>query len=151
MKLQREPQHGALQLGSLPLKPGHTFTVQDLRSLQIRYNHDSSETVEDSLEFTATDGTNSVTFVLQVKVLPINDEVPVLAAGLKPVLSCAEGQEIVITAEYIYATDADSDNSSLAFLIARQPYHGVVLRNSVVVDGFIQADITAGIISYRHT
>lgn len=83
--------------------------------------------------------------------MPINDEVPVLVAGLKPVLSCAEGQEIVITAEYIYATDADSDNSSLAFLIARQPYHGVVLRNSVVVDRFIQADITAGIITYKHT
>lgn len=74
-----------------------------------------------------------------------------LADGLKPVLSCAEGQEIVITAEYIYATDADSDNSSLAFLIARQPYHGVVLRNGFVVDRFIQADITAGIITYKHT
>ncbi|XP_037613686.1 FRAS1-related extracellular matrix protein 1a isoform X1 [Sebastes umbrosus] len=149
--LQREPQHGALQLGGLPLKPGHALTVQDLKDLKVRYNHDSSETVEDFIEFTATDGINSVSFMLQVKVMPINDEVPVLVAGLKPVLSCAEGQEIVITAEYIYATDADSDNSSLAFLIARQPYHGVVLRNSVVIDRFIQADITAGIITYKHT
>lgn len=33
-----------------------------------RYNHDSSETEEDNIEFTATDGTNSVSFVLQVKV-----------------------------------------------------------------------------------
>ncbi|XP_018549331.2 LOW QUALITY PROTEIN: FRAS1-related extracellular matrix protein 1a [Lates calcarifer] len=151
VELQREPQHGALQLGGLLLKPGQAFTVQDLKSFKVRYNHDSSETVEDNIEFTATDGTNSVSFVLQVKVKPINDEVPVLVAGLKPVLSCAEGQEIVITAEYIYASDADSDNSSLAFLIARQPYHGVVLRNGVVVDRFIQADITAGIITYKHT
>lgn len=83
--------------------------------------------------------------------MPINDEVPVLVPGLKPVLSCAEGQEIVITAEYIYATDADSDNSSLAYLIARQPYHGVVLRNGVIVDRFIQADISAGIVTYKHT
>lgn len=82
---------------------------------------------------------------------PINDEVPALVADLKPVLSCAEGQEIVITAEFIYATDADSDNSSLTFLIARQPYHGVVLRNGVIVDRFIQADIDAGIITYKHT
>lgn len=35
---------------------------------QIRYNHDGSETVEDHIEFTATDGSNSVHFVLQVKV-----------------------------------------------------------------------------------
>lgn len=83
--------------------------------------------------------------------MPINDEVPVLVTGLKPVLSCEEGQEIVITAEYIYATDADSDNSTLAFLIARQPYHGVVLRNGVIVDRFIQADIAAGTITYKHT
>lgn len=86
-----------------------------------------------------------------LKVNPINDEVPILIAGLKPVLSCAEGQEIVITAEFIGATDADSDNSSLAFLIARQPNNGMVLRNGIEVDRFIQADITAGIISYKHT
>lgn len=83
--------------------------------------------------------------------IPVNDEVPVLVPGLKSVLSCAEGQEVVITAEYIYATDADSDNNSLAFLIARQPYHGVVLRDGVIVDRFIQADITAEIITYKHT
>lgn len=74
-----------------------------------------------------------------------------MVAGLKPVLMCAEGQEMIITAEYIYATDADSDNSSLAFLIAREPQYGVVLRNGVIVDRFIQADITTGIISYKHT
>lgn len=83
--------------------------------------------------------------------MPINDEVPVLVVGLKPVLSCAEGQEVVITAEFIYATDADSDNNSLAFLIARQPYHGVVLQRGVIIDRFIQADVTAGIITYKHT
>uniref|UniRef100_A0A671UBT3 Fras1 related extracellular matrix 1a n=1 Tax=Sparus aurata TaxID=8175 RepID=A0A671UBT3_SPAAU len=152
VELQRDPRHGALQLGGLPLKPGHVFTVQDLKSLKVRYSHDGSETVEDNIEFTATDGTNSVINVLcLVQVKPVNDEVPVLVPGLKPVLSCEEGQEIVITAEFIYATDADSDNSTLTFLIARQPYHGVVLRSGVIVDRFIQADITAGIIAYKHT
>ncbi|KAM3857595.1 FRAS1-related extracellular matrix protein 1a [Diretmus argenteus] len=149
--LRRQPQHGALQLGGLPLKPGQKFTVQDLKSLKVRYNHDGSETVQDNIDLTATDGINSVDFVLQVKVRPVNDEVPVLVAGLKPVLGCAEGQEVVITAEYIYATDADSDNGSLAYLIARQPYHGVVLRGGVVVDRFLQADIAAGIVVYKHT
>ncbi|XP_056156549.1 FRAS1-related extracellular matrix protein 1a isoform X2 [Lampris incognitus] len=151
VELRREPQHGTLQLAGFPFTPGRAFTVQDLKSLKVRYIHDSSETVEDDIEFTATDGTNSVDFVLQVKVRPVNDEVPVVVAGLRPVLGCAEGKEVVITAEYIYATDADSDNNSLAYLIARQPYHGVVLRSGVVVERFIQADVSAGIISYRHT
>lgn len=35
VQLQREPRHGALWLGNL-LKPGHVFTVQDLRSLKVR-------------------------------------------------------------------------------------------------------------------
>lgn len=82
---------------------------------------------------------------------PINDEVPVVGAGLKAGLSCAEGQEVVLTAEYIYATDRDSDNSSLSFLIVQQPHHGVVLREGAAVDRFIQADITAGIVTYKHT
>ncbi|KAJ0055746.1 hypothetical protein NL108_011334, partial [Boleophthalmus pectinirostris] len=151
LKLQKDPQHGSLQLSGAPLRPGQSFSVQDLKNTNIRYIHDGSESLEDNIELIATDGTNPVSFVLPVKVTPVNDEVPVLAAGLKPVLSCAEGDEALITAEYIYATDADSDNSSLAFLIARQPYHGVVLRSGVVVDRFSQADITAGIITYRHT
>uniref|UniRef100_A0A3B3D2I5 Fras1 related extracellular matrix 1a n=1 Tax=Oryzias melastigma TaxID=30732 RepID=A0A3B3D2I5_ORYME len=150
LQLQREPEHGVLQLNKHPLTPLQTFTMQELKSFQV-YTHDGSETIEDTIQFAATDGTNSVKFTLQVKVTPINDEIPVIVAGLKPVLQCAEGEEMVITAEYIYATDPDSNSSSLAVLIARQPYHGVVLRNGVVVDRFIQADITAGIISYRHT
>ncbi|KAM9425545.1 FRAS1-related extracellular matrix protein 1a [Pholidichthys leucotaenia] len=149
--LQQEPQHGVLLLGEVPLKPGQTFTLQDLKSLKVRYNHDSSETTGDVIKFSATDGPNFNNFVLQIEIVPINDEIPMVVAGLKPVLPCAEGEEIVITAEYIYATDADSDNSSLTFLIARQPYHGVVLRNGVVVDCFIQADIREGIITYKHT
>lgn len=36
VQLQREPQHGALQLGGLPLKAGHVFTVQDLKSFKVR-------------------------------------------------------------------------------------------------------------------
>ncbi|XP_055369067.1 FRAS1-related extracellular matrix protein 1a isoform X2 [Betta splendens] len=151
VELERGPRHGALQLGGVPLEPGQAFTVQDLKGLKVRYEHDGSETVEDSIELTATDGTNSAAFVLQVEVTPINDETPVLVAGLKPVLLCAEGQEIVITVEHIRATDADSDDGGLAFLIARQPRHGAVLRRGRVVDRFVQADVAAGIVSYRHT
>lgn len=71
--------------------------------------------------------------------------------GLKTVLECAEGQEVVITIEYICAIDADSDDNKLIYLIARQPYHGIVLKNGIVVDRFFQEDIEARIISYKHT
>ncbi|KAM9400758.1 FRAS1-related extracellular matrix protein 1a isoform 1-T2 [Salvelinus alpinus] len=151
VELKREPWHGAVQLDGFSMKPGQNFTVRDLKSLKVRYQHDSSETVGDAIELIATDGINAINFVLEVKVTLINDEVPVLMPGLKPVLDCAEGQEVIITAEYIYATDADSDDNSLTYMIARQPYHGVVRKNAIVVDRFIQADIVAGSITYEHT
>lgn len=34
-----------------------------------RYSHDNSETLEDKIDFIATDGTNSVSFILNVKVI----------------------------------------------------------------------------------
>nr|XP_061810632.1 FRAS1-related extracellular matrix protein 1a [Nerophis lumbriciformis] len=151
LELLSAPKHGMLQLNGLALHPGHSCTLHDIASRKVRYRHDNSETVEDSIELAVTDGANRVTFVLQVNVTPIDDEVPVLVSGLKPVLTCAEGQTIVISAEYIYALDVDTDNNSLAFLIARQPVHGSVLKNGAVVDHFIQSDIRAGVISYKHT
>ncbi|XP_077057949.1 FRAS1-related extracellular matrix protein 1a isoform X2 [Siphateles boraxobius] len=151
VELKTKPQHGSVYLDGTPMSPGQTFTVRDLKSLKVRYRHDSSETEHDVIKFIATDGINIADFVLHVKVTPVNDEAPVLVPGLKPILACAEGQEVVITIEYICATDPDSDDSTLMYMIARQPYHGVVQRNDIVVDRFIQADITAGFISYRHT
>lgn len=58
---------------------------------------------------------------------------------------------MVITIENICATDPDSDDSTLMYMIARQPYYGVVQRNGFIVDRFRQADVTAGVVSYRHT
>ncbi|XP_060791422.1 FRAS1-related extracellular matrix protein 1a isoform X2 [Neoarius graeffei] len=149
--LKRRPQHGDMYLDGAPLNQGQTFTVRDMKSLKVRYHHDSSETEEDNIECIATDGVNSVDFVLHIKVTLVNDEMPALVPGLKTVFECAEGQEVVITIEYICATDVDSDDSKLTYLIARQPYHGVVLKNGVVVDRFFQEDIEARIISYKHT
>ncbi|XP_056096314.1 FRAS1-related extracellular matrix protein 1a isoform X1 [Rhinichthys klamathensis goyatoka] len=151
VELKTKPQHGSIYLDGTAMSPGQTFTVRDLKSLKVRYRHDSSETEHDDIKFIATDGINIADFVLHVKVTPVNDEAPMLVPGLKPILACAEGQEVVITIEYICATDPDSDDSTLMYMIARQPYHGVVQRNDIVVDRFIQADITAGLISYRHT
>ncbi|KAI4900130.1 hypothetical protein NFI96_005432 [Prochilodus magdalenae] len=151
VELRRRPQHGEVYLDGAPLSQGQTFTVRDLKNLKVRYHHDSSETDRDDIECIATDGLNSVDFVLPVKVTLVNDEVPVLVPELKPVLDCAEGQDVVITAEYIYATDADSDDSRLIYMIARQPFYGAVLRNGIIVDRFVQEDIKAGIITYKHT
>ncbi|KAM9367841.1 FRAS1-related extracellular matrix protein 1 [Phaethornis superciliosus] len=149
--LQRQPQHGAVELDGIPMKEGSKLSSGDLRSQAVRYKHDGSETLTDNVLFAATDGIHFVEFTLQVKVLPVNDEPPVMRADLIPVLHCLEGEEVVLSSEYIYATDADSDDMKLMFILAHQPYHGVLRKDGMAVDRFSQADIIAGLVTYKHT
>ncbi|XP_010114485.1 PREDICTED: FRAS1-related extracellular matrix protein 1 [Chlamydotis macqueenii] len=149
--LQRQPQHGAVELDGIPMNEVDRLSCRDLHTLTVRYRHDGSETLTDDVLFAATDGIHFVEFVLQVKVLPVNDEPPVMQTGLIPVLHCLEGEEVVLSSEYIYATDADSDDMKLMFMLARQPYHGVVRKAGVPVDRFSQADVISGLVTYKHT
>ncbi|KAM6363304.1 FRAS1-related extracellular matrix protein 1 isoform 1-T1 [Pluvialis apricaria] len=149
--LQRQPQHGVVELDGIPMNEGDRLSCGDLHTLAVRYRHDGSETLTDDVLFAATDGTHFVEFILQVKVLPVNDEPPVMRTGLVPVLQCLEGEEVVLSSEYIYATDADSDDMKLMFMLARQPYHGIVRKAGIAVDRFSQADIISGLVTYKHT
>ncbi|KFW92503.1 FRAS1-related extracellular matrix protein 1, partial [Phalacrocorax carbo] len=149
--LQRQPQHGAVELDGIPMNEGDRLSCGDLRTLAVRYRHDGSETLTDDVLFAATDGIHFVEFILQVKVLPVNDEPPVMRTGLVPVLHCLEGEEVVLSSEYIYATDADSDDMKLTLMLARQPYHGIVRKAGIAVDHFSQADVISGLVTYKHT
>ncbi|XP_029861135.1 FRAS1-related extracellular matrix protein 1 isoform X4 [Aquila chrysaetos chrysaetos] len=149
--LQRQPQHGAVELDGIIMNEGDSLSCGDLRTLAVRYRHDGSESLTDDILFAATDGIHFVEFILQVKVLPVNDEPPVMHTGLVPVLHCLEGEEVVLSSEYIYATDADSDDMKLMFMLARQPYHGIVRKAGVAVDRFSQADVISGLVTYKHT
>lgn len=66
-------------------------------------------------------------------------------------MHCLEGEEVVITSEYIFATDVDSDDLKLTFVIAREPQHGVVRKAGVTVDQFSQKDVISGAVTYKHT
>nr|XP_015211471.1 PREDICTED: FRAS1-related extracellular matrix protein 1-like [Lepisosteus oculatus] len=151
VQLRAGPWHGRVDLQGRPLLEGDFFTLQDLRSLRLQYLHDDSETLEDRIGFTVTDGFNSANGTLAVQILPVNDEPPALQAGLMSELECAEGGRVVITAEYLYATDADSDDSRLTYMLGRTPTHGVVKKGEVTVDKFSQLDVLQGLISYVHT
>lgn len=66
-------------------------------------------------------------------------------------MHCSEGGEVGITPEHIFATDADSDDLKLLFLIAREPQHGVVRKAGIDVDRFSQEDVISGAVTYKHT
>ncbi|XP_036095286.1 FRAS1-related extracellular matrix protein 1 isoform X2 [Rousettus aegyptiacus] len=151
LSLQRLPQHGRLELNGFPLNTGGTFSWGDLHALKVRYQHDGSETLQDDILCEVTDGTNSVEFVLHIEVFPVNDEPPIIKADLIPMMHCSEGDEVVITSEYICATDVDSDDLKLMFVIAQGPQHGVVRKAGVTVDQFSQGDVISGTVTYKHT
>lgn len=83
--------------------------------------------------------------------LPVNDEPPILKPDLNTQMHCSEGDEVVITSEHIFATDADSDDLKLMFVISRGPQHGVVRKGGVTVDHFSQGDVILGAVTYKHT
>ncbi|XP_059839500.1 FRAS1-related extracellular matrix protein 1b [Hypanus sabinus] len=151
IQLQQKPQHGEIRLHGNIMLVGDMFTLDDLKSFQVRYEHDDSETLDDLVIFTATDGFNTADGVLEVKILPINDEPPELQPHLKSGLQCYERERVLITSEYLSATDADSDDMKLMYIIVRSPSYGIVQRNDVMVDKFSQLDIIEGSISYWHT
>lgn len=81
----------------------------------------------------------------------MNDEPPALKSGLNPMLYCLEGGEVVISTENLHATDIDSNDEKLLFIIARQPLHGVVQKRNQIADHFTQAEVIAGVVKYIHT
>lgn len=151
LSLQEMPLHGGVELDGFPLHPRGTFSWRDLHTLKVRYQHDGSEVLQDEVFLEVTDGTNSAEFSLHIEVFPVNDEPPVLKADLIPMMHCSEGGEVTITCEHISATDADSNDLELLFLIAREPQHGVVRKAGLHVDRFSQGDVISGAVTYKHT
>ncbi|XP_053226453.1 FRAS1-related extracellular matrix protein 1 isoform X7 [Podarcis raffonei] len=149
--LLRPPLHGAVELAGIPMNQGDWLTCEDLHLSKVRYLHDGSEVLLDRILLAATDGINSFEFNLQVQVNPVNDEPPVMNADLIPSIECPEGQAVAITSENLYATDEDSEDMQLMFMLARNPKYGVVKKDGIVVDRFPQVDVVSGAVEYEHT
>ncbi|XP_028254833.1 FRAS1-related extracellular matrix protein 1b isoform X3 [Parambassis ranga] len=151
VELQRVARHGRLELQGRTLLQGDGFTLPDLRGLRLRYIHDDSETTEDEVALKVTDGLNSADVVLHVQVLPMNDEPPQLGGGLRGELACQEGGRVQVTVDYLSATDQDSDDSRLTYMLARSPARGELQRAGLTVDKFSQQDLLQGHMYYVHT
>ncbi|XP_077132985.1 FRAS1-related extracellular matrix protein 1-like isoform X2 [Ranitomeya variabilis] len=151
IRLKSGPRHGNLELHGVPITEGSTFSLEELRTYKVRYQHDDSESLEDAIIFTVTDGKNMADGELKVQISPVNDEPPELRSDLTSALFCPERGHIYITTENLYATDPDSDDTRLTYMIARTPLYGMIQREGVAVDKFSQLDVIRGLISYRHT
>lgn len=81
----------------------------------------------------------------------MNDEPPQLGAGLRGGLRCPEGGRVQLTADYLLATDRDSEDAELSYMLARRPARGELRRAGLAVDKFSQEDLLRGHVFYVHT
>ncbi|XP_053316906.1 FRAS1-related extracellular matrix protein 3 [Spea bombifrons] len=154
------PEHGrVVQQQTTGMVPVLNFTLEDIKeSSNIVYEHDDSETKEDSFEVMLTDGEHKVEKKILVMVIPVDDETPRMT--INDGLEVEIGQSKLITNKVLKATDLDSDDSTLTYIIRFGPgqgllqrlnQDGIVLGNITVGMNFTQDDIDKDLIQYTHT
>ncbi|XP_053297980.1 FRAS1-related extracellular matrix protein 2 [Pleuronectes platessa] len=157
--ISKPPKHGVI-LNQLPTGSVlvTNFTLEQIREASsIIYEHDDSETTEDSFDVTLTDGKYSVQKTAVVMIIAVDDETPRML--INDGLEVEIGETKEINNKALKATDLDSDDSSLAYIIRFGPGQGLLqrktpsgaLENITLGMNFTQADLDAGLLIYTHS
>jgi len=116
------PVHGALFHESTPFTKRQVFTLADIQSDSIRYQHDDSETQSDTFTFNITDGTyTSTTHTFFFVIMPVND--PPVADNFD---NESTNEDSMLEGQLTYD---DSENYTCTFHLINPPSKG-----SVVID-----------------
>lgn len=135
-----------------------SFTLdQILESSSIIYEHDDSETQEDSFVIKLTDGKHSVEKMILIMVIPVDDETPRMA--INNGLEIEIGETKIMNNKILMATDLDSEDKMLFFIIRYGPEHGLLQRkkplqvfeNITLGMNFTQDEVDRNLIQYVHS
>ncbi|XP_062242743.1 FRAS1-related extracellular matrix protein 2-like [Platichthys flesus] len=156
--ISKPPKHGfilnQLTTGTVPV---FNFTLDQIREASsVVYEHDDSETTEDSFDIVLMDGKFSVEKTVIVMIIPVDDETPRMA--INDGLEIEIGDLKVIDSSVLKATDLDSEDSTLTYIIRYGPGQGYlqwttpsgVLQNITVGMNFTQNEVDLGLIVYIH-
>lgn len=153
------PKHGAI-LNQLPTGSVSVsnFTLEQIREASsIIYEHDDSETTEDSFTVTLTDGKFSVQKTVTVTIISVDDETPRML--INDGLEVEIGETKEINNKVLKATDLDSEDGALAYVVRAGPGQGLLqrrassgsLENITLGMNFTQAEVDAGRMWYTHS
>ncbi|XP_013413797.1 FRAS1-related extracellular matrix protein 2-like [Lingula anatina] len=154
------PVHGQLTYLGNPMAEGEVFKRGDISSGRIAYLNQGQvgEMDSDKFKLDVTDGIHHIPVVVKVAVRGVDDEMPSLAltdeassGNLGFRIEVKEGQSAPITSNMIKATDTDTDDLMLTFLVESAPRKGVILLGNQVTDKFTQSDIINNNVVYMHT
>lgn len=144
-----------LSKGTVPV---HSFTLEEIQTSSIVYEHDDSEVEEDSFQIQLADGHHTVEQNVPITVILVDDETPRMA--INNGLEVEIGNSKVISSQDLKATDIDSEDKSLVYVIRLAPVQGFlqhlntqeeVLCNITQGTNFTQDDLDQGLIRYVHT
>ncbi|RZC35357.1 chondroitin sulfate proteoglycan 4, partial [Asbolus verrucosus] len=146
------PQHGLIVLQHD--RNISTFTQQQLELSQVYYEHDHSDSLEDSINFSLYLIPGYVTLcnvTVPIIVNPINDQ-PFNLVTPAPSLTVVQGENHTITRSELATEDADTPPSRIKYVIIEGPSQGklILLPDRFPVMYFTQADIDNKILVYVH-
>ncbi|XP_050522785.1 chondroitin sulfate proteoglycan 4 [Daktulosphaira vitifoliae] len=151
--LINEPKHGHLCLDDDCNR--RTFSQGHMRRNQVRYVHDHSDTLSDSLDFSVYLDVDPTAVPLcnvtvPVSILPVNDQ-PFFLTQSYPNLKLVQGQSVSLTRSELLTEDPDTPPEQIVYDIITGPAYGTLylagIKNSM---RFTQADIDAGEVVYKH-
>ena len=151
-KLIQLPKYGSLHLGSVSAQIGDTFIKRDIALGRVVYMNAGEEKEEDSFSLDVTDGLHFVPVTMKVKIDMVDDEMPtfVLPGLLGVTIAVEEGKSTILTVDHLKASDPDTDDQMLSFIMENQPREGAILLSGQRTDSFTQKDILNGFVVYRH-
>ncbi|XP_061419974.1 LOW QUALITY PROTEIN: FRAS1-related extracellular matrix protein 2-like [Lethenteron reissneri] len=158
--ISKLPKHGQIvQQRATGTAPVRNFTLEEISGTSsIVYEHDDSETKHDNFTVRLSDGKHSVEKTVLIMVIQVDDETPRMA--INDGLEIEIGETKVITNKMLKATDLDSEDKTLTYIIRFGPGQGLLQRLSVeggvsenitLGMNFTQDEIDRGLIQYEHT
>ncbi|NXQ66192.1 FREM2 protein, partial [Quiscalus mexicanus] len=156
--ITRLPRHGhfvnQLVNGTVLVE---SFTLDQItESSSILYEHDDSETRADSFEVQLSDGKHTIRKMVPIMVIPVDDETPRMA--INDGLEIEIGETRTINNRILKATDLDSEDKTLTYIITYGPGQGLLQRikpsggveNITRGMNFTQDEVDRNLIRYVH-
>ena len=157
LTISRLPQHGTLSLAGSQLHLHSNFKQSQINSSQLIYQHDHSNTRQDSFSFELSHKTNSITQNFSIFVEPLDDDPPVVI--LSNPMFVVELNEVRITEDILNIVDEDSTTKVQKDMIVcqlQQPLARGRLekfrfeRQHNHTENFTKFDVDSGNLLYRH-